>query len=54
MKAMLNEKGKKIDTWEFAFGLIRVEDLKSAEFLKGLSNMEIDAEDMEGEYLWQL
>ena len=42
MKDMLNEKEKKIDAWEFAFGLIKVDDLKPSEFLKELSSMEID------------
>jgi hypothetical protein len=42
MKDIPNEKEKKIDAWEFAFGLIKVDDLTPSDFLRELSQMEID------------
>jgi hypothetical protein len=42
MKNIHSEQCKKIDAWEFAFGLIKVDDLKPSDFLKELSQMEID------------
>lgn len=42
MKNIWNDKEKKIDAWEFAFGLIKMDNLEPSDFLKELSKMEIE------------
>lgn len=42
MKITFNSKKDKEEAWDFAFGLIKVDDLKPSLLLKELAKMEIE------------